>query len=147
MVSVAAMADNKLASYSNFGGNVRIGAPGSLRSSLPGNRYGVLSGTSMAAPYVVNLLIHELAKNGLLTNDELISLLDDLPGLTSTEDMERPSLLETILQRKDELVQYYKDHPAYFAFTVTLYVLAGTLIFVDTYRRKRSKNEEKDKIV
>ena len=43
-----------LSSFSNFGAmQVDIAAPGSaIQSTLPGDRYGVLSGTSMAAPHV-----------------------------------------------------------------------------------------------
>jgi len=42
-----------LASFSNFGTNVEIVAPGqSILSTLPGNTYGSLSGTSMATPHV-----------------------------------------------------------------------------------------------
>lgn len=46
--------DEKLSSFSNFGKkSVQLGAPGGgIDSSLPGNRYGLKSGTSMAAPYV-----------------------------------------------------------------------------------------------
>ena len=55
VLSVAAV-DNRgvLASFSNYGANsVHLAAPGaSTLSTLPGNTYGLLSGTSMAAPHV-----------------------------------------------------------------------------------------------
>ncbi|HEY9060732.1 MAG TPA: S8 family serine peptidase [Pseudobacteroides sp.] len=47
--------DNKgqLASFSNYGTKVDISAPGvNILSTLPGNKYGYMSGTSMAAPFV-----------------------------------------------------------------------------------------------
>ena len=59
VVTVAATDRNdKLASFSNFGRTtVEIAAPGAnIYSTLPGNKYGVYSGTSMAAPQVVGAL-------------------------------------------------------------------------------------------
>jgi subtilisin len=45
--------DDTFADFSNYGGDVDIIAPGKcIYSTLPGNRYGYLSGTSMAAPLV-----------------------------------------------------------------------------------------------
>lgn len=45
--------DDRLASFSNFGSTVEITAPGvCIYSTLPGEKYGYASGTSMAAPYV-----------------------------------------------------------------------------------------------
>jgi serine protease len=59
IVSVAAT-DNKnnLAGFSNYGAvSVDIAAPGvNTYSTLPGNHYGTMSGTSMAAPHVTGVL-------------------------------------------------------------------------------------------
>ncbi|MBI1882662.1 MAG: S8 family serine peptidase [Chlamydiae bacterium] len=55
VIAVAATdANDALAWFSNYGANtVHLGAPGvSIYSTLPGNTYGSLSGTSMATPHV-----------------------------------------------------------------------------------------------
>ena len=57
-ISVAAtMGAEKLASFSNYGATmVDVAAPGVvIRSTIPGDQYLELSGTSMAAPYVTNV--------------------------------------------------------------------------------------------
>lgn len=55
VISVAAStADDQLAFFSNFGAeSVDLAAPGvGIRSTLPGGRYGLANGTSMATPHV-----------------------------------------------------------------------------------------------
>ncbi|NLD47443.1 MAG: S8 family serine peptidase, partial [Clostridiaceae bacterium] len=57
VISVAAL-DNRgnLASFSNYGNNVDVAAPGAgILSTIPGDAYGYLSGTSMAAPVVTGI--------------------------------------------------------------------------------------------
>ena len=58
VISVGASTRNDaLASFSNYGTNVQIIAPGqSILSTLPGNAYGSLSGTSMATPHVAGAI-------------------------------------------------------------------------------------------
>lgn len=53
-VAVSAIkSDNTIASFSSRGPEVELCAPGvNILSTIPGNRYGYLSGTSMAAPHV-----------------------------------------------------------------------------------------------
>ncbi|WP_213349086.1 S8 family serine peptidase, partial [Candidatus Vampirococcus lugosii] len=59
VISVASLKKDKgLSSFSNFGDKtVHIGAPGSsIYSSKPGNKYGNMSGTSMASPHIAGVV-------------------------------------------------------------------------------------------
>ena len=80
IVSVAAT-DNKdaLASFSNYGAtSVDLAAPGvSIYSTVPGNQYGTLSGTSMAAPHVAGVAALALAVDPSLSVAQLKSRLID----------------------------------------------------------------------
>ena len=54
VIVVSALDEKKInAGFSNFGNSVDLAAPGvSIYSTLPGNRMGFMSGTSMAAPHI-----------------------------------------------------------------------------------------------
>ena len=73
-VRVAATDHNdELASYSNWAPTtVELGAPGTrVYSTVPGDRYGSKSGTSMATPHVTGAAALILSDQPELTNDEL----------------------------------------------------------------------------
>ena len=74
IISVAASDDrDNLASFSNFGvGSVDLAAPGvSIVSTLPGNRYGGYSGTSMATPHVTGVAALIKSQSPTLSDEQL----------------------------------------------------------------------------
>jgi thermitase len=91
-IAVAASDQNdRLYSFSNYGSWVDVAAPGSAYSTLPDNRYGMMSGTSMATPFVSGLagLAFSIATdtngNGKV-NDEVRALIEnntDNVGITN----------------------------------------------------------------
>lgn len=84
VVAVAAT-DNQdgLATFSNRGPEVDVAAPGvAILSTVPGGGYQSFSGTSMAAPHAAGVAGLILARNGALTNAQVMTVLregaDDL---------------------------------------------------------------------
>jgi subtilisin family serine protease/subtilisin-like proprotein convertase family protein len=77
VISVAATTSfDTLASFSNYGSNVDIAAPGqSILSTVPGNRYAVYSGTSMATPHVAGAMALLWGQAPELTAAQLIDLV------------------------------------------------------------------------
>lgn len=88
VISVGASTrSDTLASFSNYGTNVDIVAPGaSILSTLPNNRYGLLSGTSMAAPHVSGALALLWGQNTTLSASAITNAL-----LNNTNDVLRGS--------------------------------------------------------
>lgn len=77
VISVAASTrSDTLASFSNYGTNVDIAAPGAgILSTVPGNAYASYSGTSMATPHVAGALALLWGQSPALTATQLIDLV------------------------------------------------------------------------
>lgn len=72
-IAVAAtLGRSRLAEFSNYGTQmVEVAAPGvAIRSTIPGNEYIEMSGTSMAAPYVTNVAAQVRSINPNLTPEQ-----------------------------------------------------------------------------
>ena len=77
-VAVSALdRNNKRASYSNYGSWVDLSAPGSeVLSTMLNNKYGTMSGTSMACPHVSGVAALVLSRAyGILSNEDLRTIL------------------------------------------------------------------------
>ncbi|MEK6626428.1 MAG: S8 family serine peptidase [Bdellovibrionota bacterium] len=78
VIAVAAtLGFGKLASFSNYGAKmVDVAAPGvAIESSVPGNQYLQVSGTSQAAPFVSNVAARIKDANKLLAASEIKSII------------------------------------------------------------------------
>ncbi len=77
VISVAASTStDTLASFSNYGTNVDIAAPGqNILSTIPGNRYASYSGTSMASPHVAGALALLWGQAPSLSATQLVNLV------------------------------------------------------------------------
>ncbi len=79
VIAVAASTiNNTRASFSSTGPAVELIAPGSgILSTLPGNKYGTYSGTSMASPHVAGVAALVLAAGKDLSNEDVRKILQD----------------------------------------------------------------------
>lgn len=78
-VVASTQSNGTLAPFSNFGKkSVDIAAPGiEIYSTVPGNRYELMSGTSMAAPAVAGVLAEVLSHHPQLSYKELINIITE----------------------------------------------------------------------
>ena len=111
LISVAASTDfDALASFSNYGtSTVPIAAPGlGIRSTIPGNAFQYMSGTSMASPFVAGAaaLAWREAPNlsGYQIRNLIVNSAHSVSGLTSkVTSGARADALETVVNAKGEV--------------------------------------------
>ncbi len=92
VIGVAATdSEDHIAWFSNYGPYISVAAPGvSIISTLPGGGYGIMCGTSMAAPHVSGLAALILARNPTLSPAEVRRIIE-----THAEDQVGPEKMDT----------------------------------------------------
>ncbi|RJT87292.1 hypothetical protein D6T64_14705, partial [Cryobacterium melibiosiphilum] len=77
VIAVAALdQSDRRASFSNFGGNVDVSAPGvNIWSTMPNDTFGFLDGTSMASPHVAGVAALIWSRHRFLTNAQVRDVL------------------------------------------------------------------------
>ncbi|MFZ4404496.1 MAG: S8 family serine peptidase [Pseudobdellovibrionaceae bacterium] len=121
-ISVASTTDtDNLSSFSNYGvSKVPVTATGSyITSTIPGNYYGVMSGTSMASPFVAGLAAMALREASQLTGYQIKQLIQgqvDVKSNLSTKisTSGRVNLYKSILQAQ-ALTSASASQPVYIA--------------------------------
>lgn len=108
MISVAASGSGDAKpSWSNFGkATVHLASPGeNIMSTLPGNKYGNLSGTSMATPLISGVVAFMKAQDPSLTGAQIRALLQTTGAKVSIETacncrVDMLNAVDTLLSKK-----------------------------------------------
>ncbi len=127
--------DDTFANFSNYGADVDLIAPGKcIRSTLPGNRYGYLSGTSMAAPHVTGAVALYKASRPAATPAQVRAALRSMGSLDWKVSTDPDSIHEPLLDVSHlvALGDFMLDGPA--PGTVAGAAGASLAVPVTTYR-------------
>ncbi len=92
VISVASTTQHRQRYYkSNHGASIDIAAPGNaILSTQIGNKYRILTGTSMAAPHITGIAALMKAKRPALTHEEIRHILINTTDLVFEKDSDEP---------------------------------------------------------
>lgn len=94
LITVGANAvDDKKASFSNYGAVVDICAPGTDRTTVPGNTVATVGGTSISAPYIAGVVQMVMSANPSLPNTEVESILKSTAADVDPTNYPGPDIL------------------------------------------------------
>lgn len=122
VISVAATDQNdRRASFSNFGTNVDVAAPGvNIFSTIRDNAYGFLDGTSMAAPHVAGLAALVWSRNLGLSNAQVRQIIEDSCDNIDAVNPNHVGLLGAGRINALDAVKLASEGPSLLAGTVTM---------------------------
>lgn len=104
IVVCASEKGNKATAFSNYADASTISAPGlDIYSSVPGNKYSCLDGTSMAAPVVSGIVALMKSHKPDITVSQVISALQE-SGVEQSGNI--PNMVQA-----DKALEYLSDHP------------------------------------
>lgn len=127
LLAVAASDDfGKMAWFSNYGlEGVDVAAPGvGIYSSLPGDQYGYMSGTSMATPYATRVAMLMMDANRSLSIFQIKKIM--METVTETTELKAKILSGGIIDDKTAIEAALKATPDGIIPTYTPTMLAGT---------------------
>ena len=138
--------DGDLSSFSNYGtSSVDVTAPGEgILSTLPGDQYGQMSGTSMAAPFVSGeaALVYSIFEN-LSTNKVKERIINTSNIIESnTDKIYKGNLIDCLLAvSSNSNISLFSSSPSGISFSrpSTAYKIAGTKVQVNQPRYENGK--------
>jgi hypothetical protein len=104
VICVAGTANNDTKSFgSTFGQHIDVSAPGvNIFSTIPGNNFGLMTGTSMASPLVAGLAALMKTFNPLLNPDQIEFMNPNFPGKLGTGRINAFKALQCINETRNQ---------------------------------------------